>query len=73
VKVVSPLGEYPVVFQRLERRDGGLDVVGTMVGIESRVSLDGDDLRSAARLVAPPLLAVLGLGAALGYRAARRR
>jgi hypothetical protein len=73
VKVVSPLGEYPFVFQRLERRDGGLDVVGTIAGIESRVSLGADDLRAAARLAGPPLLAALAGAALLGYASARRR
>ncbi len=72
MKVVSPLGEYPFVFQRFERRDGRLDVVGTVAGIESRVSLDRDDLRAAARTAGPPLAALLAAAALLGYRAGRR-
>ena len=73
MKVISPLGEYPFLFQRCERRDGGFDVVGTVAGIESRVSLDGEDLRAAARFAGPPLAALLAAAALLGYSAARRR
>ena len=73
MKVVSPLGEYPFLFQRLERRDGGLDVVGTVAGVESRVSFDGEDLRAAARVAGPPLAALLAAAALLGYRRGRRR
>lgn len=73
VKVISPLGEYPFLFQRFERREGTLDVVGTVAGIESRVSLDGEDLRAAARAAGPPLAALLAGAALLGYAAARRR
>jgi hypothetical protein len=57
MKVASPLGEYPFVFQRLERRRGGVAIVGTMAGIEARLLLNGDDLRAAAKTLAPPLAA----------------
>ena len=73
MKVASPLGEYPFVFQRCERRGGGLDVVGTVAGVESRVSFDGEDLRGAARLAGPPLAGLLAAAALLGYRCARLR
>jgi hypothetical protein len=73
MKIVSPLGEYPFVFQRIERRDGALDVLGTVAGIESRVSLDGEDLRAAARIAGPPLAALLAGAVLLGYAAGRRR
>jgi hypothetical protein len=72
VKVLSPIGEYPFVFQRCERREGGLDIVGTVAGVESRVSFDGEDLRAAARLAGPPLAAALAAAALLGYRRGRR-
>ncbi|HVO55262.1 MAG TPA: hypothetical protein VMT37_12705 [Solirubrobacterales bacterium] len=72
MKIVSPLGEYPFVFDRLERRNGGIDVVGSVAGIESRVSLGSDDLRAAARFAGPPLLAALATATLLGYAAARR-
>jgi hypothetical protein len=73
MRVVSPLGDFPFAFERVERRDGGVDVVGNLVGLESRLHLDEKDLRSAARLVVPPLAVLLGGAALLGYAAARRR
>jgi hypothetical protein len=71
MKVLSPFGEYPFVFERIERRGGVVSVVGSVAGVESRVNFDGDDLRAAIRLAAPPL-AVVALAAALA-RARRRR
>ena len=58
MKVLSPFGEYPFVFQRLERRDGTLAVVGTVAGVDSRVIFDADDLRLAAKLAAVPIAAI---------------
>ena len=58
MKVLSPFGEYPFVFQRLERRDGTLAVVGTVAGVDSKVIFDADDLRLVAKLVAVPVTAV---------------
>jgi len=72
VRVLSPLGEYPFVFQRIERRRGGIDVVGTVAGVESRVSFDSEDLRAAARVAGPPLAGLLAAAALLGYGCARR-
>ena len=67
------MGEYPFVFQRLERRQGGIDVVGTVAGLESRVVLGGEDLRAAARLLGPPLAAVAAGAAVLAYASSSRR
>ncbi len=58
MKVLSPFGEYPFVFQRLERRDGTLAVVGTVAGVDSKVIFDADDLRLVAKLVAVPVAAI---------------
>jgi hypothetical protein len=73
MRVVSPLGDFPFVFERVERRDGGVDVVGNLVGLESRLHLDEEDLRAAARLAVPPLLALAAAAALLGRLSARRR
>jgi hypothetical protein len=58
MKVLSPFGEYPFVFERLERRDGKLSVVGTVAGVDSRVIFDRDDMRAAAKLLALPLAGI---------------
>jgi hypothetical protein len=58
MKVLSPFGEYPFVFQRLERREGTLAVVGTVAGVDSRVIFDGGDLRAVARFIALPVAAI---------------
>jgi hypothetical protein len=63
VKVGTPLGEYPFVFQRLERRDGGLAVVGSVAGIESTVVIEPEDLAALAKRAALPLAAVALLAA----------
>jgi len=67
MKVLSPFGEYPFVFKRLERRGSNLSIIGTVAGVESRLILEGDDLRAAARLLALPLAAIV-VGLALRRR-----
>ncbi len=57
MKVGTPLGEYPFVFRRVETRQGGLAVVGTIAGVESSVVLEPDDLVALAKRVALPLVA----------------
>jgi hypothetical protein len=57
VKIGTPLGEYPYVFQRLERRDGGVAIVGTVAGLESTVVLGSEDLIAVAKRAALPLAA----------------
>lgn len=77
MKIKSPLGEYPFEFSRIERREGGLAVVGTVAGIESSVLFDRDDLATLGRRVGPPLLAAAALlvvyRAGGGFRSAPRR
>jgi hypothetical protein len=70
VKVASPLGEYPFVFQKLERREGGVAIVGTMAGIEASILLDDDDLRTVAKAFAAPLAVAAIL---IAWRSRRRR
>jgi hypothetical protein len=60
VKVGTPLGTYPFEFRRIERREGGIAVVGLVAGLESSVVVEPAHLRSAVKFLAPPL-AVLGL------------
>jgi hypothetical protein len=63
VKVISPFGEYPLAFRRLERHEDGVAVVAMVAGIESSVVVEIRDLgRLAKRLAGPLALAVL-LGA----------
>jgi hypothetical protein len=67
VKVGTPFGEYPFVYRRLERREDGVAIVGTVAGVDSRVVLDHGDLRRAAIALGVPLAA----GAALALLARR--
>lgn len=57
MRVGTPLGEYPFEFRRVERRDGGLAIVGTVAGLESTVVLGPDDLAGLLKRVALPLAA----------------
>jgi hypothetical protein len=57
VRVATPLGEYPFVFQRLERRDRGVAIVGTVAGLESSVVLGPEDLSVLLKRAALPLAA----------------
>jgi hypothetical protein len=58
VKVGTPLGEYPFEFRRVERRGAEIVVVGLVAGLESSVVVGPEDLRRAARLIGPGLVAV---------------
>jgi hypothetical protein len=69
MKVGTPFGEYPFEYRRVERRPGGIAVVGTVAGIESTVVFDGDDARRAAKALAIPIGTVALL---LIARASRR-
>jgi hypothetical protein len=48
VKIGTPFGEFPFVYRRIERREDGVAIVGTVAGVDSRVVFDKDDA-SAAR------------------------
>jgi hypothetical protein len=58
VKVGTPFGEYPFVYRRVERREDGVAIVGTVAGIESTVVFDAADARRAAKALAVPAAAV---------------
>lgn len=51
MKVSTPFGEYPFVYRRMERRDDGLAIVGTVAGVDSSVVLDRDDALAAAKVL----------------------
>jgi hypothetical protein len=61
VKVGTPLGTYPFKFRRLERREGGIAIVGLVAGMESSVVLGPEDLGMALRRLGPPLAAAVFL------------
>jgi hypothetical protein len=71
MKVGTPFGEYPFLYRRVERREGGIAIVGTVAGIESTVVLDRDDARQAAKALAIPAAGLVAL--ALLSRARRFR
>jgi hypothetical protein len=58
MKIGTPFGEFPFEFRRVERRDDGLAVVGTVAGLESTVVLDKDDAVRAAKVLVVPLGAI---------------
>jgi hypothetical protein len=68
MKVGTPFGEYPFEYRRVERRPGGIAVVGTVAGIESTVVFDRDDAKRAAKIFAVPIAAVALILAARGAR-----
>jgi hypothetical protein len=65
VKVGTPLGDYPFEFRRVERREGGVAIVGTVAGLESSVVLGRGELARLAGLVALPVAASFALGRSL--------
>ncbi|HXF32098.1 MAG TPA: hypothetical protein VN522_11305 [Solirubrobacterales bacterium] len=52
MKVGTPFGEFPFEYRRIERRDDGVAIIGTVAGLESSVVFDQDDARRAATLLA---------------------
>jgi hypothetical protein len=58
MKIGTPFGEFPFVYRKIERREGGVAIVGTVAGVDSRVVFDKDDGRRAA-LVGIPVAAAL--------------
>jgi len=59
VKIGTPFGEFPFVYRRIERREDGVAIVGTVAGVDSRVVFDGDDAKRAALVVGVPAAATL--------------
>lgn len=68
MKVGTPFGEFPFEYRRVERRAGGIAVVGKVAGLDSSVVFDTGDARRAAKALAVP--AAIGL---ILLVAARRR
>ena len=56
MRIGTPLGEYPFQFKRLQRRDGGLAVVGTVAGLESTVVLTPAEVAKVAAVLAAPVV-----------------
>lgn len=69
MKVGTPLGEYPFEFRRLERRGGGIAVVGLVAGLESSVVLTAADFAPVAKRLGP----LVGTALVASYLIARRR
>ena len=52
MKVGTPFGEYPFVYRKVERREGGeVAVIGTVAGVDSSVVFDRDDALRAGKLL----------------------
>lgn len=58
MRITTPFGEYPFVYRRVERREDGVAIVGTVAGIESAVIFGADDARRATKVLAVPATAV---------------
>jgi hypothetical protein len=69
VKIGTPFGEFPFVYRRIERRDDGVAIVGTVAGVDSRVVFDKDDAKRGAIVLGVPIAAL----AALALARSRRR
>ena len=54
MKVGTPFGEFPFEYRRVERRDDGVAIIGTVAGLESSVVFGQDDALRAAKLLAVP-------------------
>ncbi|MBS1861113.1 MAG: hypothetical protein JSS68_05310 [Actinobacteria bacterium] len=59
MKVGTPFGEFPFEYRRVERRPGGVAIVGSVAGLDSSVVFDSGDARRAAKVLAVP--AAVGL------------
>lgn len=59
MKIGTPFGEFPFVYRRIERREDGVAIVGTVAGVDSRVVFDKDDARRAAVALSVPAAATL--------------
>ncbi|HJZ38159.1 MAG TPA: hypothetical protein VJ204_17950 [Solirubrobacterales bacterium] len=66
MKIGTPFGEFPFVYRKIERRDDGVAIVGTVAGVDSRVVFDRDDARRGAIALGVPLAALAVLVLARG-------
>ncbi len=68
MKIGTPFGEFPFVYRRIERSEGGVAIVGTVAGVDSRVVFDRDDAKRGAIALGVPLAAVALLALARSRR-----
>ena len=68
MRIATPFGEYPFVYRRVERREDGVAIVGTVAGVDSAVVFDESDVRRAAKALAIPAAAAALLLIARGAR-----
>ena len=68
MKIGTPFGEFPFVYKRIERREDGVAIVGTVAGVDSRVVFDADDARRGAIALGVPIAALAALVIARGRR-----
>jgi hypothetical protein len=68
MKVGTPFGDYPFVYRRVERRDDGLAIVGTVAGVDSSVVLERDDALAAAKVLGAAVAVVVAARVLLRLR-----
>jgi len=68
VRIGTPFGEFPFVYRKIERREDGVAIVGTVAGVDSRVVFDKDDAKRGAIALGVPLAALAVLVLARGRR-----
>jgi hypothetical protein len=68
MKVGTPFGDYPFVYRRVERRDDGLAIVGTVAGVDSSVVLDRDDALAAAKVMGAAVAVIVAARVLLRLR-----
>jgi hypothetical protein len=74
VKVISPIGELPYWFDRLEIQGGSLVIRGRLSEFDSKFIIEPSDLAALGRAVALPAAGIAGAALALvALRRSRRR
>jgi hypothetical protein len=68
VKIGTPFGEFPFVYRKIERREDGVAIVGTVAGVDSRVVFDMEDAKRGAIVLGVPIAALAALALARGRR-----
>jgi hypothetical protein len=59
MRISTPFGEYPFAYRRVERREDGVAILGTVAGVDSAVIFDRSDARRALKVLAVPAAAAL--------------
>jgi hypothetical protein len=68
VRIGTPFGEFPFVYRKIERREDGVAIVGTVAGVDSRVVFDVDDAKRSAIALGVPIAALVALAVARSRR-----